>query len=585
MSKFDSSKIKFARLKSFDERSRLYPVRKLVRGLEPVSKLWECKKVLDQLNEGSCVGHGIAHDLISNPIPMLWVDHDYAVKIYELAKTLDEWPGCVDEATMCLSGRGWLGPHDLKIGDEILGFDLNLQGLRWAKVDNVHYHEKFPYRKYSHNQIEIAATQNHNWLVGNRNTLGPLSLARTDDLNTRHCVPRASICFDQPLIPTESDDFVEVVAWACTEGSFRPEWRRGNEITIVQKTHKSAVAKLMERLGVPRGFDRKDGTHSWSIAGELSSKIRKVCDDGKPSIRWLRTLTRKQLLLFIDTCMLGDGCQTDGSKWGRLNRFSFGQKPGAMLDSFLIACTLAGLPVSRSSESSPTRACESWTIRRSNITEVRKMEPSQEITDAVWCPQSELKTFVAKRKDSIFITGNSDYEGTSVLAGLKAINQNGLCTNWNWSFTHLDTQLGISHVAPGIAGTNWYTGMMEPDWNGFIHPTGWNEGGHCYLFVGINVENEYFTIHNSWGPGWGNNGQAKISFSDYEILRSKDGEMAFLVGETDIGGDEPEPPEPEPPEPEPDNPCTLTKTYLTLTNLGAKLLGSKRRFYSKKEGA
>lgn len=220
---------KFGRLESFDSRSRLYPVRKMVRGLAPVTAYWACSKVLDQGSEGSCVGHGIAHDLIAIPVPMGWVDHLYALKIYSGAKKVDEWPG-------------------------------------------------------------------------------------------------------------------------------------------------------------------------------------------------------------------------------------------------------------------------------------------------------------------------EDYEGTSVLAGLKVTKSLGLCTGWDWSFSHLDTQLGIGHVGPGIAGTSWYTGMVEPDSEGWIHATGSNEGGHCYLYNGVNVEQGYFTIHNSWGPEWGQNGEAKISFSDYEKLRSNGGEMAFLVGETDIGGDMPTPP-------------------------------------------
>ena len=221
---------KFGRLKSFDQRSRNYPIRKLVRGLEPVTKLWSCGKVLDQGSEGSCVGHGIAHDLIAEPTTMLWVDHAYARELYLLAQTLDEWPG-------------------------------------------------------------------------------------------------------------------------------------------------------------------------------------------------------------------------------------------------------------------------------------------------------------------------EDYEGTSVNAGFKAAKQKGLCTGWRWSFTHLDTQLGIAYTRPGVAGTNWMTGMMELDSNGFIHATGYNEGGHCYLYVGVNPTEQYFTIHNSWGSGWGIKGRAKISFDDYELLRSNDGEMAFMEGETDIGI-EPDPPDP-----------------------------------------
>ena len=88
------------------------------------------------------------------------------------------------------------------------------------------------------------------------------------------------------------------------------------------------------------------------------------------------------------------------------------------------------------------------------------------------------------------------------------------------------------------------TGMMDVDSGGYIHATGSNEGGHCYLYLGVDIEKQAFIIHNSWGKEWGRNGRAFISFDDYEKLRTSDGEMAFLIGETDTNI---------PPEPDPDD--------------------------------
>lgn len=159
----------------------------------------------------------------------------------------------------------------------------------------------------------------------------------------------------------------------------------------------------------------------------------------------------------------------------------------------------------------------------------------------------------------------SDYNGTSVLGGLKYGKSIGLFTGWNWSFTHLDTQIGIGHAGPGIAGTNWYTGMIKPDSKGFLHVTGENEGGHCYLYIGVNIEDEYFIIRNSWGRDWGDLGDAKISFDNYEKLRTNNGEMAFLVGETDTGGANP-----------PGNGgCSIAKSWVNLGNWMARIVGSK----------
>jgi len=135
----------------------------------------------------------------------------------------------------------------------------------------------------------------------------------------------------------------------------------------------------------------------------------------------------------------------------------------------------------------------------------------------------------------------SDYSGSSVNGVLKYMKLLGLITGWKWAFTHLDAQLGVGHFGPGIAGTNWYSGMIETDSEGYIHVTGQNEGGHCYLFLGVDVQKQAFIIHNSWGSDWGRNGRAFLSFDDYEKLRVNQGEMAFIEGEVDPQSPPPEP--------------------------------------------
>jgi len=144
------------------------------------------------------------------------------------------------------------------------------------------------------------------------------------------------------------------------------------------------------------------------------------------------------------------------------------------------------------------------------------------------------------------------YEGTDVVSGLNILMKLGY-GNFRWSFTHMDTQLGISWDGPGIAGTSWMTGMMDVDSDGYIHATGQDEGGHCYLYLGIDIKMRAFIIHNSWGQSWGRVGRAFISFDDYEKLRSNQGEMAFLVDRKDPGAT---PPEPEPDDDEDGNWCS-----------------------------
>jgi hypothetical protein len=124
------------------------------------------------------------------------------------------------------------------------------------------------------------------------------------------------------------------------------------------------------------------------------------------------------------------------------------------------------------------------------------------------------------------------YEGTSVLAGAKTLKSLGWCEEYLWAFTFDDFCQGLND-GPMIIGVNWYSGMMDTDSKGFIHPTGSVEGGHCVLINEINVEDKYFGGVNSWGTAWGTNGDFKISFDDMERLLAEDGEAVLLVNRKD----------------------------------------------------
>ncbi len=91
------------RVRQFDVRSADYPIRALVGKETPRSYTWPCAVVLDQGQEGSCVGHGITHELIARPV-VVDGDHELALAIYHLAQQLDDTPGENYSGTSVLAG-------------------------------------------------------------------------------------------------------------------------------------------------------------------------------------------------------------------------------------------------------------------------------------------------------------------------------------------------------------------------------------------------------------------------------------------------------------------------------------------------
>lgn len=121
------------------------------------------------------------------------------------------------------------------------------------------------------------------------------------------------------------------------------------------------------------------------------------------------------------------------------------------------------------------------------------------------------------------------YEGTSVLAGAKAAKEFKLLESYRWAFTLRDALAAISRHGPAVLGINWHSGMWDVDERGFIHATGAVVGGHAILARGVNVRNKTVTLRNSWGPNWGRNGDALISWDDLGKLLADDGECCVPV--------------------------------------------------------
>lgn len=121
------------------------------------------------------------------------------------------------------------------------------------------------------------------------------------------------------------------------------------------------------------------------------------------------------------------------------------------------------------------------------------------------------------------------YDGTSVLAGAKAVMERGGLISYRWAFSLEDLILAVGFNGPAVLGVNWYSGMWDVDTYGYLRVTGSVVGGHAILCRGVSVKTESFLLHNSWGVGWGRNGTARITFDDMRRLLREDGEACCPV--------------------------------------------------------
>lgn len=122
-----------------------------------------------------------------------------------------------------------------------------------------------------------------------------------------------------------------------------------------------------------------------------------------------------------------------------------------------------------------------------------------------------------------------NYEGTSVIAGAKAVQALGFLGEYRWAFGEDDLAMAVGYKGPAVLGTYWYTGMddMVTDSAGrrWVKPTGDIRGGHCYIAHGYSVPLNAYKCWNSWGPP----SEFWVKKEDMAILLANDGEACIPI--------------------------------------------------------
>jgi hypothetical protein len=130
-----------------------------------------------------------------------------------------------------------------------------------------------------------------------------------------------------------------------------------------------------------------------------------------------------------------------------------------------------------------------------------------------------------------------DYDGTSVHALMKWLKLNGYVSSYRWAKTVQEVHAHLMVAGPAIFGTTWHWDMFTPDREGYLHLSGGEAGGHAWLARGGNIDRVHkLTGHvgalrkrGSWGRGWGQNGEAWISYPNIQRLIDDYGEVALPI--------------------------------------------------------
>lgn len=349
---------------------------------------------------------------------------------------------CVDYQTEALTNRGWLGVADISLSDKLLTKNSKTGEFEWHYPTDI---RKFPnydgeVHEFKSRSFSAVTTPEHRWLV------------RTyrQGHNTDRCVTSTNIsnCGEDAIHRTGvlgasgsctlSDDELQLIGWVLTDGWYKKGYkyiartgvavcqsRRGNpeKVAIIDALFK----RLSASLGMSVSISERNNEVSWTFYGAYSKKLREMFPDRILTPEFLSSLNHSQAQILMETMMLGDG--TGGSSGGS-KRFCCRSKRRA--DMFQMLCTLAGYVASiqcidatkrpkrtklyPSMTNIPHPTQPHWTVSILQRTHTQVLPEQHTVHNekrAMWCPIVPNGYFVARRNDTVYVTGNTPVQGSA----------------------------------------------------------------------------------------------------------------------------------------------------------------------------
>jgi PBSX family phage terminase large subunit len=335
---------------------------------------------------------------------------------------------CVDEETEILTKDGWKRYDALTVHEEVLTLNKDTGFSEWQEIDCINvFKGNFLVWHISGKNHDSVTTENHEWIVEPRPSVRMYKrrFKKTKDLSSSDGICCAAPCADLPEFEEYSDAFVELVAWFYTEGSiyagaihiYQNEGPYADRIrSCLTRCFGPAITKTRNgRKRAKAGWVERDTRFRWGhtqccwwINLNGSEELLKIAPEKVVSFEFLRRLTRRQLELFLDVSMYGDGHTT------RNGYRVFTQSKLERVEPLQFACTLLGLATSIRKYFSHGFEQYSLNISKNtksiSIGELIHRRPS--VTKyvhkgIVWCPSVENRTWLARRNGNVYFTGNS----------------------------------------------------------------------------------------------------------------------------------------------------------------------------------
>lgn len=354
---------------------------------------------------------------------------------------------CVDTETEILTLNGWKKYNEVKEGDKILSYSLSSGMLEEDTIQNVHI--------YQHDECDIdviefksptfssVSTLDHKWITYDGKNR-KYEFRKTKEINN-HKWP------DYPILrsadnckednPNFSDDYLHLVGLLMTDGSFAKgqygigfgqTTNRENNLRIYNE-----MINILTRLGIGYTDYYDDyGYHNMYIKkNDITSDIYYRFFGKLLTEEFIFSLSQRQANVVIDAMLDGDGSISISGVSRNPSRV-YGCNSQRKVDLFQLLCIVGGYStnvlvsypddvnnVSSKNKIYPSLHGQRKVIARKPFYNVviynvkhAQIYPHHKIyrkIDCVWCVTTGNGTWIARRNNFTYITGNSVIQGSA----------------------------------------------------------------------------------------------------------------------------------------------------------------------------
>jgi hypothetical protein len=130
--------------------------------------------------------------------------------------------------------------------------------------------------------------------------------------------------------------------------------------------------------------------------------------------------------------------------------------------------------------------------------------------------------------------GTGQDTGTSLLSLCQFLLFQGKITRYEWVRGNVElllAKLGGSGDDKGtvvLTGWEWTEGMLSPERDGLIQPTGRYIGNHATMLRGFQRRRNRVRLRNHWGASWGLGGEAELTIDAVQNRMDEGGQQVVL---------------------------------------------------------